>query len=345
MSYERERLLAELAVQRACMLTDRVFHQLVKTSVSKDDKSPVTVADYAAQALIIASVNAAFPGDGIVGEEDSAFLRKDEKLRGIVWNLVKETLEAAGEAKEDIPLGNIKDEQELMDTIDKGLHEGGRSGRVWALDPIDGTKGFLRGGQYAVCLGLLVDGKATVGALGVPNLPQDPSNPEGPKGVLLSAIRGQGAVIRDLSPNLTLLPSRQLEPVKPTNVADCAFCEGVESGHSNHGQQANIASSLGITKESIRYDSQAKYAAIARGDAQIYLRLPSAGSNWVEKIWDHAAGSLICEEVGYTVSDVNGTPLDFGMGRTLKSNKGIVAAAGPIYDDVIAAVKKELGSQ
>lgn len=42
------------------------------------------------------------------------------------------------------------------------------------------------------------------------------------------------------------------------------------------------------------------------------------------------------------MSDVNGKPLDFGMGRTLLSNKGIVAAAGPIYEDVIAAVKKEL---
>lgn len=63
----------------------------------------------------------------------------------------------------------------------------------WALDPIDGTKGFLRGGQYAVCLGLLVDGKVVVGVMGCPNLPVDVSKPEGEKGVLFVAVEGQGA--------------------------------------------------------------------------------------------------------------------------------------------------------
>lgn len=66
---------------------------------------------------------------------------------------------------------------------------------IWALDPIDGTKGFLRGGQYAVCLALMVDGKVQVGALGCPNLPVDPANPEGEKGVMISAERGKGATI------------------------------------------------------------------------------------------------------------------------------------------------------
>lgn len=66
---------------------------------------------------------------------------------------------------------------------------------IWALDPIDGTAGFLRGAQYAVCLALMVDGKVVVGVLGCPNLPVDPSNPSGEKGVLLSAVRGGGATI------------------------------------------------------------------------------------------------------------------------------------------------------
>lgn len=66
---------------------------------------------------------------------------------------------------------------------------------IWALDPIDGTKGFLRGDQYAVCLALIVDGTVKVGALGCPNLPVDPSQPEGEKGILLSAVCGQGATI------------------------------------------------------------------------------------------------------------------------------------------------------
>lgn len=61
------------------------------------------------------------------------------------------------------------------------------------MDPIDGTKGFLRGGQYAVCLALIVDGIVQVGVVGCPNLPIDHKKPEGEKGSLFIAIRGQGA--------------------------------------------------------------------------------------------------------------------------------------------------------
>lgn len=92
---------------------------------------------------------------------------------------------------------------------------------IWALDPIDGTKGFLRGDQYAVCLALMVDGKVQAGALGCPNLPVDPANPDGEKGIMLSVERGRGATIvcsmsslyhtrhlmalfRDLSPPLSV---------------------------------------------------------------------------------------------------------------------------------------------
>ena len=64
---------------------------------------------------------------------------------------------------------------------------------MWCLDPIDGTKGFLRGGQYAVCLALLVAGKVQLGVIACPNLPVDPNQPDGPKGVVFGAIKGQGA--------------------------------------------------------------------------------------------------------------------------------------------------------
>lgn len=64
---------------------------------------------------------------------------------------------------------------------------------MWALDPIDGTKGFLRGGQYAVCLALLVDGQIQLGVMGCPNLPLDASKPDGTKGAIFVAVKGQGA--------------------------------------------------------------------------------------------------------------------------------------------------------
>jgi 3'(2'), 5'-bisphosphate nucleotidase len=42
---------------------------------------------------------------------------------------------------------------------------------MWTLDPIDGTKGFLLGGQYAVCLALIEDSDVKLGVMGCPNLP------------------------------------------------------------------------------------------------------------------------------------------------------------------------------
>ncbi len=80
-----------------------------------------------------------------------------------------------------------------MDAIDRGSYAGGPKGRHWALDPIDGTKGFLRGGQYAVCLALIEDGVVQLGVIGCPNLPLNHNEPEGEKGSLFIAVRNQGA--------------------------------------------------------------------------------------------------------------------------------------------------------
>jgi 3'(2'), 5'-bisphosphate nucleotidase len=86
-------------------------------------------------------------------------------------------------------------------------------------------------------------------------------------------------------------------------------------------------------------DSQAKYASISRGDGDIYLRLPVSKS-YEEKIWvctlrtpvpdacaltalldqDHASGVVLVTEAGGIVTDADGKPLDFSLGRTLKAN-------------------------
>jgi 3'(2'), 5'-bisphosphate nucleotidase len=74
---------------------------------------------------------------------------------------------------------------------------------MWTIDPIDGTKGFLRGEQYAVCLSFIVDSIVQVGVIGCPNLPVNPQSSEEGTGCIFVAVRGQGA--RQVS--LHLLPS------------------------------------------------------------------------------------------------------------------------------------------
>jgi 3'(2'), 5'-bisphosphate nucleotidase len=121
--------------------------------------------------------------------------------------------------------------------------------------------------------------------------------------------------------------------------SEARFCESVESGHSNQEESARIASLLGIATEPYRIDSQCKYAAVARGDASIYLRMPTS-ADYREKIWDHAAGKLIVEAAGGRVTDVEGCPLDFGRGETLAANSGIVATSGAIHDEVLEAIRR-----
>jgi len=135
---------------------------------------------------------------------------------------------------------------------------------------------------------------------------------------------------------------REVRVVAPPSVAAARFCESVESGHSDQSQSREIARRLGITSEPYRIDSQCKYAAVSRGDASIYLRLPTRAA-YREKIWDHAAGKAVVEAAGGRVSDVDGKVLDFTRGRTLERNRGIVATSGAIHDEVLAAVRATLG--
>ncbi|MEZ4596864.1 MAG: inositol monophosphatase family protein [Chloroflexota bacterium] len=95
---------------------------------------------------------------------------------------------------------------------------------------------------------------------------------------------------------------------------EARYAESLEASHSSQGEAARIGELLGVTAPPLRLDSQTKYALVARGDASIYLRIPRAG--YVEWVWDHAAGSIVVEEAGGVVSDIDGArsrgPADVG---------------------------------
>lgn len=80
----------------------------------------------------------------------------------------------------------------ILSAIDAGSHVGGPKGRCWTIDPIDGTLGFLRKEQYAVCLALIVDGVVELGILACPNLGSESVGDES-KGVLFLARKGEGS--------------------------------------------------------------------------------------------------------------------------------------------------------
>ncbi|KAI0667490.1 3',5'-bisphosphate nucleotidase [Trametes maxima] len=301
-TYAAEKQIAMAAVRRACVLTASVFNKLVKQeTLTKDDKSPVTVGDYSAQAVINTILGRTFPQDSIVGEEDSADLRgyAGTVLRERIVELANETLTAPlvdGE-KEEWGLGPSQTQttDEPLDAIDRGNYEGSRTGRFWTLYPIDGTKGFLHGEQYAGAFQLPLD---------------DP----------LSAAGTRLTIPASTPETLNLL-------------------ESVEKAHAKLSFNERVAQILGVTRPPTRMDSQAKYCSLARGDGGVYLRMPT-GVGYKEKIWDHASGSVLVEEAGGIISDGRGQPLDFGLGRTLGENYGVVGAGKDVHDKVIAGVLK-----
>lgn len=318
MPYESEKQIAIQAVQAAAQLCEQVRREIVPEAIEKKDKSPVTVADFGAQALICRALSTAFPQDAVVGEEDAAELRTPEMAERLAQ--VTQYVQAL------VP--NATSEQ-VTDWIDHG--NGQVASRYWTLDPIDGTKGFLRGDQYAIALALIEDGEIKVGVLGCPAL----SFTEGQTGLMGVAVRGAGATLSPLAGGTP----QSIQVVSAEQSDNLRFVESVESGHGDQSRQAAVAKAAGITQDSLRMDSQAKYMAVAAGEAALYLRLPSPKTpDYREKIWDHAAGVILVEEAGGRVTDIAGKSLDFSLGAKLVNNQGVVVSNGSIHDPVLAAL-------
>lgn len=317
--YEKEQAIAVVAVREAARLCANVQARLAITRMEKDDRSPVTVADYGSQALVCRQIREAFSDDPIIAEEDASALRRAEyaPLLNRTTHYVRQIHRAATS-------------DDILQWIDHGGADA-YSDRFWTLDPIDGTKGFLRGEQYAVALALIIEGQVQVAALACPNL----ANAAHAPGCIFVAERDRGAA------SYPLIEHGEAQPVHVSRIADprqARFCESVESAHSAHGHAAAVAHRLGIVRAPRRLDSQAKYAVVARGNADIYLRLPTR-AGYEEKIWDHAAGVLIMEEAGGVVTDIAGRALDFTRGVTLRENSGVVATNGHLHGAVLSALR------
>ncbi len=294
-----------------------------KESILKSDRSPVTIADYGSQAIICKFIKEAFPRDTIVAEEDSTELRKPvhSKILDHVTYYVNEF----------VPGSSPEAVCSWIDFSSQVV-----TNRFWTLDPIDGTKGFLRGDQYAIALALIENGLTKLGILACPNLYVDKDQPHGKRGCLFLALRGKGSVQMDMDGG----NRRSLSVSKVRDPSEATITESVEPDHADHLIHQRLAQKLNISKPPLPMDSQVKYGIVARGEATIYLRVPSPSEpNYKEKIWDHSAGSIIAEEAGGRVTDVLGHPLDFSCGIKMEKNHGIVVTNGILHDVVLEALK------
>lgn len=330
---------ARYAVAEACYVCRRVQERLESVrSMLKDDKSPVSVADFASQAVVARALGERLGGVTLVAEEDADELRAQIAAGNTAYaEAVLEGVRAVW------PGATI---EEVLDAIDLGGADPTNDDfhGFWTLDPIDGTKGFLRGEQYAVSLAWIEAGSPVIGVVGCPNLSADfarPFDDPDPHGCIYLAAAGEGVYespaddVEAHQVKITRLEPAEGEPVR--------MCESVESGHTSHDASERVIEQIGEPAEPARLDSQAKYCVVARGQADLYLRLPRPAkpgkAPYVERIWDHAAGSLVAREAGCAVTDAFGNPLDFSHGKGLERNKGIVVAPPRLHGRAIGAIE------
>jgi 3'(2'), 5'-bisphosphate nucleotidase len=303
------------AVREAALLARRIQREMVGSGLTKNDRSPVTVADFAVQALIARRLAEQLPGAVLIGEENAEALRLEEGVATL--DHVTEFVRSA------IPDATP---EEVCGLIDRGSGDPGDT--FWTLDPIDGTKGFLRREQYAIALALVRHGNVELGILGCPELNG---------GEIAAAQRGQGALTQPLEGNF------DWKPLKVSTLHDvrrARVLRSVEKSHTNVDEIGQLAAKLGVTAPSVGMDSQAKYAVLAAGEGEVMLRLLSPSRpDYREKIWDQAAGSIVIEEAGGRITDLDGKPLDFSKGRTLAKNRGILATNGPLHEAFLSGLR------
>jgi 3'(2'), 5'-bisphosphate nucleotidase len=316
--------------------------------IVKDDLSPVTVADFAIQALLTRTLGNAFPEDGFIGEESADELRQNPRLLSRVLAVVAQ---CAGDTL-------FHDADDLCRVIDScaTLAPGTGPRRIWVFDPIDGTKTFIRHEQYAVNIALLDGGREVLSVVALPLLSVDVTAPVADdtvdptgRGCILYAVRGHGAYIRPLlaEPGEPLaarrLPRHADDATSPEDLRSVTCWALLDSGvdvvHKGVAERLRVpfpgCDLLGWVP---------RWAVMAVGAANMTVWVYKKRDRYA-KIWDHAGAMLLFEEVGGMITDVHGKAIDLTAGRKLEANFGFVAAPRSIHHLVLKAVHDTLRAE
>jgi 3'(2'), 5'-bisphosphate nucleotidase len=226
----------------------------------KDDQSPLTAADLAAQKVIVDGLAQIAPVLPVLSEEGKTLPWSERRQ----WT------------------------------------------RYWLVDPLDGTREFVkRNGEFTVNIAL-IDNHETV--LGVVLAPVT--------GELYIAERGRGAWLQ-------MTPDAEWQLLKTRPLAQPA----VMAGSRSHGslQDSMLDALLGADHQLIALGSSLKFCLIARGAADVYLRLGPTSE------WDTAAAQCVLAEAGGAVLDLQGASFRYNRGESLL-NPEFIAVGDPGID-------------
>jgi 3'(2'), 5'-bisphosphate nucleotidase len=316
--------IAKTIARMAAGICQTIQAELVNPA-QKDGREPVTIADYASQAIIGNALAENFPDDAVLSEERSEefMLLLNDDQRAKVQRFVTDAL------------GGYVFEEQVCAWLDFGKQK--ESERTWIIDPIDGTKGFLGLRHYCVAIGLLIDGEPRLGVLACPGFYGDEDNPPEDLGALIYAQQDGGAFLEPLSggPAMPIHVSAVSDPLRAT------LLTSYESSHTDLSffNAVRLELGRGADAPTRALDSQDKHGMIAAGMGDVYLRLVPE-PNFREKLWDHAAGYAIVREAGGQVSDIHGLPLDWTAGRKLSKNRGVLMTNGYVHDAVLEAIAR-----
>ncbi len=266
----------------------------------KSDGSFVTAVDVAVQVLTLEFLSR-LDQSPVLAEESA------DSLAAIPGgaDIVMETVRALE------PTADLRVEQ-LAGSLTRNPASG-KEERFWILDPIDGTRSFVRGGHWCMCLALVERGAVEFAVNALPTIGS---------GVVQCALRERGSY------------EQELPMTGPTGWTRLTVAERVSSTvriasapKSNAAWRSRVleaAAQAGICVEWIAAESQAKYASVARGDADLVLTPQTEGG---AALWDHAGGALIAQEAGMRVESFDGSSVRWNEGRDVGMQGGLAVGA------------------
>ena len=194
--------------------------------------------------------------------------------------------------------------------------------RVWMVDPLDGTNGFIDGnGDFAVQIGLAEEGQCVLGIVYQPLT-----------GVLYRAVRDEGTWIER--------PNFEPERAHVSNKQDVARMRLAASRSHRSPRMNKVVSRFGFREEVQRGSVGIKIGLLIEQQCDVYIHLSPR-----TKQWDTCAPEVVLTEAGGRITDLFGYPLNYNV-PDVQNRNGLVASNGAAHDKIIATLApllKEFG--